>query len=178
MTNELDVVKVLVNKTLVQGSAKGAEKLDAFSGWMLTAFGAMLAFLLGKISDLSPYLAKATLPGLVRLFLIALVAGVLAKYAAMVVSVLGASTEAGESAVKSMGGNPVNVDSLMAEYDKTAWGLNAWAVRWVVRRMRVRDFTCTGRIANRILQLQAVLSACQSGVCLYAVWVLYRGLTI
>jgi hypothetical protein len=35
---------------------RARKKLDAFSGWMLTAFGALLAFLLGKISDLAPYL--------------------------------------------------------------------------------------------------------------------------
>jgi hypothetical protein len=176
MANELE--RILVGKVMVHGSAKGAEKLDVFSGWMLTAFGAMLAFLLGKIADLSPYLAKPTLPALVRLFLIALVVGVLAKYAAMMVSIFDAGTEAGDKAAKAMDGKPLNMDALMAELEKSAWGLNRWAVRWTVRRMRMGDFTCTGRVANYIMQLQAVLSAIQAGVCMYAVWVLYNGLTI
>lgn len=176
MANEVE--QIVVGKIMVHASVKGSEKLDAFSGWMLTAFGAMLAFLLGKLTDLSPYITKETLPALVRLFLCALVVGVIAKFVATIAASLGAGAEAGESASKQAEGHFFDPVVFMAEFEKAAWGLNKWGVRWAVKRLRMGDFACSGRVANYVLQLQVVLSVLQSGFCMYAVWVLYKGLTI
>ncbi|WP_146604260.1 hypothetical protein [Cupriavidus phytorum] len=170
--------KVLIGKMLLQSSAKGAEKLDAFSGWMLGAYAAVLAFLLGKIGDLADYLSAPTLPMLVRLFLAAMVAAIIAKFASLILNALSGGGEAGEKAFASMNGVDFDIEAFFTELDKSAWGWNRLGTRWAVKRLRQGDFACSGRVAVKLLHVQSVATMAQSMVTLWAVWTLYRGLVI
>lgn len=96
------IEKKLVGKVMLRACAKGSEKLDVFSTWMLAAFAAGLAFLIDKSIQDGSFIDPGRVKCIAWIFLFGLLSGLAGKVLSTMIATLASGHEAGEAALKSL----------------------------------------------------------------------------
>lgn len=170
--------KVLAGNLLTSGAGKAAVVIDRFVSWLLAAFGAALALLVGNLADLVSYMPVSTLQHASALFLIAAGLTVIEKYLA---SMLIGAAETYAHAVevgKRLADDEIEIDfSIVFRELETATLL---PMRWFVGRSLAKvkdgDFAASGRNFARCAQIQGLLALAVAGLVLWAIGLIVSGL--
>ena len=172
--------KILAGRILSMGAGRASAALDHISSWLLSGFGAAFALLFANIDAVSRHIDLGSLRIGLRLFLGALILGVISKYLSAIV-VAGAEAAAHGNA---MGREimdqklEINVDTFFEESKRAVY----WPVRIMVEstfeKASSGDFAVAGRVNAKIAQIQGFMIVAEVLIAVASAVVLSHGMTV
>jgi len=160
--------------------SREAAKVDSFSGWMLTAFGAALALLLANIQTVSTFIRVEDLRRSAFVFLVAILVGVLQKSLASFVASTSAAALEGEALGRDIAsaGARVDMQIIFGELERATLFPFRWIVRRALRKVANGDLAVGGRMCIMLSQLQGWAVSLESALALAAALIFVRGLAV
>ena len=168
--------KVLTSALLFEATGKSSAAIDSFSGWLLAALAASVAFLLGNIDKLSSHLSAGVLRSLLSIFLTVAVLGVLEKMLAVVL----AGASAGAAVGRVMGGEVasrgivLDVTVIFKEAEKAILPPARWVVRRSFGKAASGDIVAAARTMTRLAQIQGMVAMVQAVMVLRCVYLISK----
>lgn len=164
---------LFAGKLLVAMAAKLSSELSTFSGWMITAFGALLGVMLANIESVTKFIPVKALGWSVSIFLSAVALHVIQRYLA---SIVAGSVAAGEAAEAIPPHDNVDMRYVLGQLEQSTLWPTRLLVRWSNSKIANGDLAVAGRMNARLAQIQAWLVFFQLGLVLWAAYSIARAL--
>ncbi len=162
--------KVLASALLSEAAGKCSASLDSFSSWLLGGFAAALVFLISNVGSLQAHLPVIALRAAGRLFLIAVVLGLVEKYIATVLRGAAEASAAGREIGEKFAEFDLDFKIVFGELEKAMFPPLKWFVRRSLAKAQSGDFAASARSFVKWAQIQGFVVVVQAAVLLWAVY--------